>query len=156
MRSSSGRLFTTSGRPIIRDGQEKTTLEAVIAARNKAAAGLKQAAHQTGDSDAIQDWMGAESALSGAVSRLTAVIEAYPSLKADASVAELTEELRSTENRIAFARQAYNDWVTGFNTCRLAFPNCLFAGLFGFGRGRKHVESADAEKLADAPRVMLA
>jgi LemA protein len=135
---------------------EKATLESVIASRNKAAAGLKQATRRSENSDALQDWMGAEGALSGAVGRLTAVIEAYPNLKADASVAQLTEELRSTENRIAFARQAYNDWVTGFNTCRSAFPNCLFAGLFGFGRGRKHLEFVDAENLADAPTVLLA
>jgi LemA protein len=135
---------------------EKTTLESVIAARNQAAAGLKQAAQQPDNPDALQTWMGAESALRGALGRLTAVIESYPNLKADASVAELTEELTSTENRIAFARQAYNDWVTGFNTSRLAFPNCLFAGVFGFNRNRKHLEFADAEKLVDAPRVMLA
>src|SRR5262245_24778865 len=127
---------------------EKTTLESVIAARNKAVAGLQQAAHQPENSDALQSWMGAEGALSGALSRLTAVIENYPNLKADASVAELTEELRSTENRIAFARQAYNDWATGFNTCRLTFPNCLVSNLLGFDRNRKHVEFADAEKLA--------
>ena len=100
--------------------------------------------------------MGAESALNGALGRLTAVIEAYPNLKADKSVAGLTEELTSTENRIAFARQSYNDWVTGFNTNRLAFPNCLFAGLLGFDRNRKFVEFADAQKLVEAPKVMLA
>jgi len=135
---------------------EKKTLESVIAARNTAAAGLKQATQQPQNPDALQSWMGAESALSGALGRLTAVIETYPNLKADASVAELTEELTSTENRIAFARQAYNDWVTGFNANRLAFPNCLVAGMLGFDRNRKHLEFADAEKLADAPRVMLA
>src|SRR5437879_5121524 len=135
---------------------EKNTLESVIAARNQAAAGLKQAAEQPQNHAAMQAWIGAETALNGALGRLTAVIEAYPNLKADASDAGLTEELTSTENRIAFARQAYNDWVTGFNTNRLAFPNCLFAGLLGFGRNRKHVEFADAQKLVDAPRVMLA
>src|SRR5438445_684533 len=135
---------------------EKNTLESVISARNQAAAGLKQAAQQPHNSEAVQAWVGAESALNGALGRLTAVIEAYPNLKADTSVAGLTEELTSTENRIAFARQAYNDWVTGFNSNRLAFPNCLFAGVFGFDRNRKHLEFADAQKLADAPRVMLA
>jgi LemA protein len=135
---------------------EKSTLESVIAARNKAITGLNQASHQPENPDALQSWMGAESALSSAIGRLTVAIEAYPDLKADDSVAELTEELRSTENRIAFARQAYNDWVTGFNTYRLEFPNCLFAGFLGFGRNRKHVEFADSEKLAEAPRVMLA
>jgi len=135
---------------------EKSTLESVIAARNQAAAELKQATDKPQDANALQAWMGAESALNGALGRLTAVIEAYPNLKADKSVAGLTEELTSTENRIAFARQAYNDWVTGFNTNRLAFPNCLFAGLLGFDRNRKYLEFADAQKLVEAPRVMLA
>src|SRR3954471_14660867 len=129
---------------------EKSTLESVIAARNQAAAGLKHAAEQPQNPEALQAWIGAETALNGALGRLTAVIEAYPNLKADKSVAGLTEELTSTENRIAFARQAYNDWVTGFNTNRLAFPNCLFAGLLGFDRNRKYVEFADAQKLVEA------
>jgi LemA protein len=135
---------------------EKSTLESVIAARNQAAAGLKHAAEQPQNPEALQAWIGAETALNGALGRLTAVIEAYPNLKADKSVAGLTEELTSTENRIAFARQAYNDWVTGFNSNRLAFPNCLVASLLGFKQNRKHVEFADAHKLVDAPRVMLA
>ena len=135
---------------------EKSTLESVIAARNKAATQLKQATQQPQSSDALEAWMGAESALSGALGRLTAVIEHYPNLKADNSVARLTEELTSTENRIAFARQAHNDWVTGFNSSRLAFPNCLFASLFGFGQNRKYVEFVEAERLVDAPRVVLA
>ena len=135
---------------------EKTTLEGVMAARNQAAAQLKQATQQPQNADALHTWIGAESALNGALGRLTAVIESYPSLKADASVASLTEELTSTENRIAFARQAYNDWVTGFNTSRQAFPNCVLAPLCGFDRNRKHLEFADAAKLSEAPRVALA
>jgi LemA protein len=134
---------------------EKSTLEGVMAARNQAATVLKQAAAQPQSPEALQAWIGAETALNGALVRLTAVIESYPKLKADKSVAGLTEELTSTENRIAFARQAYNDWVTGFNTSRRTFPNCLVAGLLGF-RNRKHVEFADAQKLAEAPRVSLA
>ena len=117
---------------------------------------LKQATQQPQNSEALQSWMGAENALCGALGRLTAVIETYPDLKADASVAELTEELTSTENRIAYARQSYNDWVTGFNNGRQSFPNCMFSGLLGFDRNRKHLEFADAAKLADAPKVMLA
>jgi LemA protein len=135
---------------------EQKTLESVIAARNQAAAGLKQATEQPKNPDALQSWMGAEGALNGALGRLTAVIEAYPNLKADESVAGLTEELTSTENRIAYARQAYNDWVTGFNASRLTFPNCYFADMLGFDRNRKHLEFAEKEKLLDAPRVMLA
>jgi len=134
---------------------EKSTLESVIAARNQAAAGLKQAAEQPKNAEALQAWLGAESALNGALGRLTATIENYPNLKADKSVAGLTEELTSTENRIAFARQAYNDWVTGFNSSRLTFPNCLVAGMLGFDR-RKQLEFADAQRIAEAPRVMLA
>jgi LemA protein len=135
---------------------EKQTLESVIAARNQAAAGLKQATQDPRNPEVLEKWMGAESALNAALGRLNVVIEAYPILKADASVAGLTEELTTTENRIAFARQAYNDWVTGFNTSRLAFPNCLFADMLGFDKNRKHLEFADAEKLLEAPRVMLA
>jgi LemA protein len=135
---------------------EKTTLESVIAARNQAAAGLKQATENPRSTEAMEKWIGAESALNSALGRLNVVIEAYPKLKADKSVAGLTEELTSTENRIAFARQAYNDWVTGFNTSRLAFPNCVFAEMLGFDKNRKHLEFAEAEKLTEAPRVMLA
>jgi LemA protein len=135
---------------------EKETLERVIAARNQAAATLQQAARQPENSGALQSWIGAEGALNGAVGRLTAVIETYPELKADQSVAELTEQLTSTENRIAYARQAYNDWVFGFNTSRRAFPNCVVAGLLGFGQNRRFLEFAEAEKLEAAPRVVLA
>jgi len=135
---------------------EKSTLESVMLARNQAAAGLKQAAEQLQNPEALQAWIGAETALNGALVRLTAVIESYPTLKADKSVTGLTEELTSTENRIAFARQAYNDWVTGFNSNRQTFPNCLVAGLVGFGRNRKQLEFAEGQKLAEAPRVSLA
>jgi LemA protein len=135
---------------------EKSTLESVIAARNQAAAQLKQAAEQPQNAEALGKWLGAESALNGALSKFTAVIESYPKLKADKSVASLTEELTSTENRIAFARQSYNDWVTGFNTSRQAFPNCVVAPLCGFTTNRKHLEFADAAKLTEAPRVSLA
>jgi LemA protein len=135
---------------------EKGTLECVIAARNQAAAQLKQATEQPQSSEAVGNWLGAESALNGALGKLTAVIESYPNLKADKSVALLTEELTSTENRIAFARQAYNDWVTGFNTSRQAFPSCVIAPLCGFNANRKHLEFADAAKLTEAPRVSLA
>ena len=135
---------------------ERDTLERVIAARNQAVAGLDQAAKQTGDSEALRKWMGAEGTLMGAMSRLSIAMENYPDLKANASVADLTEQLTSTENRIAYARQAYNDWVTGFNTYRETFPGCLLAGLFGFRQNRSFVEFADREKLAEAPRVVMA
>ena len=135
---------------------ERSTLESVIAARNQAAAELKRVTQQSQDGEAMAAWVGAETALNGALGRLTAVIEAYPNLKADAQVTGLTEELTSTENRIAFARQAYNDWVTGFNNSRQAFPTCVLAGLMGFERSRRQLEFAEGAKLAEAPRVMLA
>lgn len=135
---------------------ERDTLERVIAARNVAASGLQHAAQQPGDTHAMNAWIGAEGALSGALGRLSVVMESYPELKANRTVAELTEELKSTENRIAYARQAYNDWVTGFNSQRRTFPNCLFAGVLGFPQNRKLVEFPEAEKLTVAPRVVLA
>jgi LemA protein len=135
---------------------ERETLERVIAARNQAVAGLKQATEQGGDAEAMKKWMGAEGTLAGAMGRLTVAMENYPDLKANESVAELTEELTTTENRIAFARQAYNDWVSGFNNYRQAFPMCLLAGLFGFRQNRSFLEFADREKIAEAPRVVMA
>jgi LemA protein len=135
---------------------EKDTLERVIAARNQAADRLKQASQDQNNADAMETWLGAEGNLTGALGRLTATIESYPKLKADKSVSRLTEELTSTENRIAFARQAYNDWVTGFNTSRVTFPSCLVSGSLGFSRDRKHLEFAEGAKLAEAPRVVLA
>jgi LemA protein len=134
---------------------ERETLERVIAARNVAARGLQEATRQPGDTEALNSWMGAEGALTGALSRLSVVMESYPELKANASVADLTEQLTSTENRIAYARQAYNDWVTGFNSQRQMFPSCLFAGLLGFSGNRKLLEFAEGEKLTVAPRFVL-
>jgi LemA protein len=135
---------------------ERETLERVIAARNQAAAGLAQASQQPGDADAMQKWIGAEGTLTGAMGRLTVSIESYPELKADARVSDLTEQLTSTENRIAFARQAYNDWAAGFNNYRQAFPTCLLASPLGFKQNRSFVEFAEKEKLVEAPRVVLA
>jgi LemA protein len=134
---------------------ERETLERVVAARNQAAAGLRQAAQQPGDPTAMQSWIGAEGSLAGALGKLTLVMESYPELKGIASVAELTEQLTSTENRIAYARQAYNDWVTGFNTYRQSFPTCVFAGTFGFTQNRNLIEFAEAEKLVESPNVVL-
>src|SRR4051794_6255483 len=102
---------------------ERETLERVIAARDQAAAGLQNAMRQPEDRDAIQTWMGAEGILTGAMGRLSIVMESYPDLKASASVASLTEELTPPETRIPSARQSYNDWVTGFNTYRQGFPS---------------------------------
>ena len=111
---------------------ERETLEAVIAARNTAYAASKAAAANPADSGAMKGLLSAESGLAGAMSRLMVVSEQYPDLKANQNMMQLTEELTSTENKISFARQAYNDSVTGYNTSRETFPTNLLAGLFGF------------------------
>jgi LemA protein len=111
---------------------EKTTLEAVIAARNGAAAAAQKAAADPADGEAMQKLAGAEAGLSGALGRLFALAEAYPDLKANENMMAVQEELTSTENKIAFARQAYNDSVMGYNTKRESFPDTIFAGFFQF------------------------
>jgi len=111
---------------------ERATLENVIAARNQAVAARGAAATNPADGAAVQGLLGAEGALTGAMGRLFAVMESYPNLKADQTIARLMEELSSTENRVAFARQAYNDAVMQYNTSRETFPNIVFAGTFGF------------------------
>jgi LemA protein len=111
---------------------ESSTLENVIAARNQAVAARGAAAANPADGAAVQGLLGAEGALTGAMGRLFAVMESYPNLKADQTIARLMEELSSTENRVAFARQAYNDAVMQYNTSRETFPNVVFAGTFGF------------------------
>jgi LemA protein len=111
---------------------ERETLEAVIAARNSASAANAQAASSPGDPNAIRAVAGAESQLTGALGRLFAVVEAYPNLKANEQMNQLTEELTSTENRVAFSRQAYNDAVLVYNTARQVFPAVLLAETLGF------------------------
>jgi len=111
---------------------ERETLEAVIKARNIAAAAAQTAAANPADANAVRGLAAADAGLTGALSRLMVVSEAYPDLKANANMAQLTEELTSTENKISFARQAYNDSVMSYNTARETFPNVIFAGMFGF------------------------
>lgn len=111
---------------------ERETLEAVIQARNQAQQAEKGAADQPGDPKAMQQLAGAEQALTGTLGRLFALSENYPDLKANENMMQLTEELSSTENRIAFARQAFNDAVMKYNTAREKFPNVIFANMFGF------------------------
>jgi LemA protein len=111
---------------------ERETLEAVIQARNQAVTAEGRAAADPGDANAMKGLMGAEAALTGAVGRLFALMESYPDLKANQNMAQLTEELTSTENRVAFARQAYNDAVTEYNTSREKFPNVIIASSMGF------------------------
>jgi LemA protein len=111
---------------------ERETLEAVIQARNSAMSGLAGAKANPGDPEAMKKLSGAENALSQTLGRLFALSEAYPDLKANQNMMQLSEELSSTENRIAFARQAFNDAVMGYNNRREVFPNTLIAGSFGF------------------------
>lgn len=111
---------------------ESSTLEAVIKARNIALAASQGAAANPADANAMKSLMSAEAGLGGALSRLMVVSEQYPDLKANQNMLQLTEELTSTENKISFARQAYNDSVMGYNTTRETFPNVIFAGMFGF------------------------
>jgi LemA protein len=111
---------------------ERETLEAVIAARNSAVAGLKAAAADPGNTAAVSQLSGAEAQLGGALGRLFALAEAYPDLKANQNMMQLSEELTSTENKVAFARQAYNDAVMGYNNAREMFPGSIVAGMFNF------------------------
>lgn len=131
---------------------EKDTLEAVINARNQAVGGLQAAAANPGNPAAMKELMSAEQGLSGALGRLFALSEAYPDLKANQNMAQLTEELTSTENRVAFSRQAYNDSVTAFNTYRQTFPPVVFAGMFGYNEDAELLEF-DSEAIAEAPKV---
>jgi len=129
---------------------ERETLEAVIAARNQAAGAAKQAAAAPGNPQAMNLLSGAEGALTGALGRLFALAEAYPDLKANQTMMQLSEELTSTENRVAFARQAFNDAVMTYNTAREVFPAVLIAGAFQFSAAAL-LEIEDSEKAA--PRV---
>lgn len=111
---------------------ERNTLEAVITARNAAVSGLKAASANPGDPAAVQKLAGAENALSGALGRLFALAEAYPDLKANSTMMQLSEELTATENKVAFARQSFNDSVMGYNNRREVFPSSIIAGMFSF------------------------
>ena len=130
---------------------EHTPLEDVNKARNIALAASQTAAANPADGNAVKGLVSAESGLTGALSRLMVVSEQYPDLKANQNMMQLTEELTSTENKIAFARQAYNDSVMQYNTSRETFPNVVLAGMFGFQPAELfHVEDP-AEK--NAPKV---
>jgi len=111
---------------------ERETLEAVIAARSAAQSGLAAAKANPGDPGAMAQLAAAQGQLNAGLGRLLAVAEAYPDLKANQNMMQLTEELTSTENKVAFARQAFNDMVMAYNNRREVFPNSVFAGMFGF------------------------
>jgi LemA protein len=130
---------------------ERGTLEAVIAARNQAAAAGARAAANPGDPSAMQGLVGAETALTGTLGKFFALAEAYPDLKANQTMMQLSEELTSTENKVAFSRQAFNDAVMEYNTARETFPNVVLAGMFGFQPAQLFEISAPAER--EAPKV---
>jgi LemA protein len=130
---------------------ERGTLEAVTAARNIAYAASKAAAANPGDATAMKNLTAAETGLGGTLSRLMMVSEAYPDLKANQNMMQLTEELTSTENKISFARQAYNDSVMTYNTDREIFPSNLIAGTFNFAPAELFVVDKPEEK--EAPKV---
>jgi LemA protein len=132
---------------------EKGTLEAVINARNRASSGLQAAAASPGDPKAMQELAAAEGALGSTLGRLFALSEAYPDLKANQNMAQLTEEITATENKVAFARQAYNDSVMSYNTYRQSFPPIFFANMFGHNRDAELLEFADSAAIAEAPKV---
>ncbi len=131
---------------------ERQTLEAVVAARGAAVSAAQRAAAAPGDAGAMQGLAQAEGVLGGAMGRLLAVFEAYPDLKANQNIMQVQEELTSTENKIAFARQAYNDTVMEYNTKRESFPDTIFAGMFAFKEATllEATESAEERK---APKV---
>jgi len=131
---------------------ERETLEAVIQARNQAMAGLQNAAADPSNAAAIQALGGAEQGLTGALGKLFALSEAYPDLKANQNMAQLTEEITATENKVSFARQAYNDAVTEYNTYKQTFPPVAVAGMFGHTNNAELLEF-DSEVIADAPKV---
>ena len=130
---------------------ERETLEAVIKARNTAFSASQTAAANPGDASAVKNLMSAESGLTGAMSRLMVVSEAYPDLKANQNMMQLTEELSSTENKISFARQAYNDSVMAYNTQRETFPTNLIANTFNFASAELFVVDKPEQK--EAPKV---
>ncbi|MES2606679.1 MAG: LemA family protein [Pseudomonadota bacterium] len=132
---------------------ESSTLEAVIAARNQAVTGLHAAAAAPGAASAMNNLGQAEGQLVGALGRLSVVMEAYPDLKANQNMMQVSEELTSTENKVAFARQAFNDAVTQYNTYKQTFPPVLLAGMFGHAADATLLEFADNDQIQEAPKV---
>ena len=132
---------------------ESETLENVIAARNAAADGLAAAAADPSNAGALQGLNGAEGALAGAMSKFNVVMEAYPDLKANQNMMQLSEELTSTENKVAFSRQAFNDQVMAYNTYKQSFPPLMIAATFGHGPDATLLEFEDSAAMQAAPKV---
>ena len=132
---------------------ERETLEAVISARNGAESARQAAAANPGDPATLAQLGKAEAGLGGVLGRLFAVAEAYPDLKANQNMMQLSEELTTTENKVAFSRQAYNDSVLAFNNKREVFPNNMVASMFGFTKAALFEIDVEAER--DAPKVQF-
>ncbi|MEX1220756.1 MAG: LemA family protein [Idiomarina sp.] len=134
---------------------ERETLEAVIDARNQAASALPKAAQNPGDTNAMAELSGAEGQLGSALGRLNVVMEAYPDLKANQNMMQVSEELTTTENRVAFSRQAFNDAVMAYNTYRQSFPPIAVAGMFGHATDASLLEFEDSAEIQAAPKVQF-
>lgn len=132
---------------------ERETLEAVIAARNNASAGLDALANNPGDAEAMKNLVGAEANLTGAMGKFSMLMEAYPDIKASENMMQLSEELSTTENKVAFARQSFNDQVMSYNTYRQSFPQYMVAGPFGHSSDASLLEFEDSEAIQAAPKV---
>jgi LemA protein len=132
---------------------ERETLEAVINARNQAAGGLQAAAADPSSAAAMKALAGAEGLLSSAMSRLSVVMEAYPDLKASQNMQQVSEELTTTENKVSFARQAFNDAVTSYNTYKQSFPPVFFAASFGHSQDASLLVFEDSKEIQAAPKV---
>lgn len=132
---------------------ERETLDAVIQARNSASDNLSAAQKNPGDATSMQGLSQAEGNLAGALGRFNLLVEAYPDLKANQNMMQLTEELTSTENKVAFSRQAFNDQVMQYNTYKQSFPQTLFAGMFGHAADATLLEFEDSAEIQAAPKV---
>ena len=132
---------------------ERETLDAVIQARNSASNSLSNAKNNPGDASSIQSLGQAETSLAGAMGKFSVVVEAYPELKANQNMMQLTEELTSTENKVSFARQAFNDQVMEYNTYKQSFPQNVFAGMFGHIKDASLLEFEDSAEIQAAPKV---
>ena len=132
---------------------ERQTLESVIAARNEASGMLSKAAAAPGSAEAMQGLMGAEGKLSGAMMNMRIVMEAYPDLKANQNMMQVSEELTATENKVSFARQSFNDQVMAYNTYKQSFPPVFFAPMFGHAQDAVLLEFEDSAAMQAAPKV---
>lgn len=132
---------------------ERETLDAVVSARNQALSGLKAAGADPSSAAAMSELAGAEASLAGAMGKFSLVVEAYPELKANENMMQLTEELTATENKVSFARQAFNDAVTDYNAYKQSFPPVALAATFGHAKDASLLEFEDREAIQEAPKV---